>query len=134
MLSFYRWCKNARWASRAAGLAAEKEGLLKFLEAKEALHKEEASRVAGLAADLEQAEVMMEYLREGLRSARGVNKRLISERNHAKGELEMVLKGKAAELESALARQKAELEEKYVAELNDAVVEETGRLAADYKA
>ena len=48
--------------------------------------------------------------------------------------LDVALREKAAELESALAKQKAELEEKYVAELDDVMGEESRKLAADYKA
>ena len=125
--------------ARAASWAVEREKLLKSLAAKEAMLKEEASRNDGLAADLEQAQLMVEHFREeakeeasqnahlyadlddartelvrleeDLQSTCGVNKRLISQRNQAKGELDMALRGKAAELESALAKQKAELEE-----------------------
>ena len=41
--------------TKAASWATEREELLKSLEAKDELLKEEASRNAGLAADLEEA-------------------------------------------------------------------------------
>ena len=46
--------------------------------------------------------------------------------------MEIARNEKAAEIESALAKQKAELEEKYGAEL-DTVMEEAQKLAADYR-
>eukprot|EP00268_Persea_americana_P042694 TRINITY_DN4274_c3_g5_i1.p1 TRINITY_DN4274_c3_g5~~TRINITY_DN4274_c3_g5_i1.p1 ORF type:complete len:166 (-),score=29.90 TRINITY_DN4274_c3_g5_i1:582-1079(-) len=52
----------------------------------------------------------------------------------AKSELEMALRGKAAELKSALAKQEAELKEKFLAEHDVAMGEEAGKLTADYKA
>ncbi|XXG88385.1 hypothetical protein AAC387_Pa12g0599 [Persea americana] len=134
----------------------------KSLEVEEVMLKEEAGRNVGLAADLEQAQVMVEHLREeakeeatqnaplsadidsarvelvrleeDLQSTRRVNKRLISQRNQAKGELDMALREKATELEYALSKQKVELKEKYVAELDDAMGEKSRKLAADYKA
>ena len=45
-------------------MAAEKERLQKSLEAKDRLLKEEASKNAGLAADLEQAQAEVVRLRE----------------------------------------------------------------------
>ena len=48
--------------------------------------------------------------------------------------MEVALREKAAELESALARQKTELEEKYMIRLNAITEEEVGKLAANYKA
>ena len=41
--------------AKAASWAAEREGLLKSLEAKDRMLKEEASRNSSLAADLDQA-------------------------------------------------------------------------------
>ncbi|XXG47174.1 hypothetical protein AAC387_Pa02g1857 [Persea americana] len=45
----------------------------------------------------------------------------------------MVLRGKAAEIESALAKQEARLKEEFLAE-HDSIMGEVGRLSADYKA
>ena len=50
--------------AKVVSWASEREELLKSLEAKEAILKEEASRAADLAADLEQAQVIVEHLRE----------------------------------------------------------------------
>ena len=52
----------------------------------------------------------------------------------AKGELEVALKGKAALLESTLARQEAKLKEEFLAEHNATMEEDVGKLTADYKA
>jgi len=46
----------------------------------------------------------------------------------------MGLRGKAAEIESALAKQEARLKEEFLAEHNSIMGEEVGRLSADYKA
>ena len=148
--------------AKAADWEVERAELLKSLAAKEAMLVEEAGRNAGLAANLDEAQAMVEHFREeakeeatqnahlsyelddaqtelarqeeDVRAIRGTNKRLISQRNMAKGEPEMALRGKAAELEFALAKQKAELEEKYVAKIKEAVGEESQKLAVEYKA
>ena len=44
------------------------------------------------------------------------------------------MRGKAAEIESALERQKARLKEEFLAEHNSIMGEEVGKLTADYKA
>ncbi|XXG58717.1 hypothetical protein AAC387_Pa04g0957 [Persea americana] len=46
----------------------------------------------------------------------------------------MALRGKAAEIESALAKQEARLKEEFLAEHDSIMGEEVGRLSADYKA
>ena len=132
------------------------------MEAKDGLLREEASKNAGLATDLDQAQAEVAQLTEEAKDAaiqgatliadleraqaaveeletdahqlRRTNNDLFAEANRAKTQLGDALKEKAAELESALAKQKAELEEKYVATLNDAVGEESRKLAAEYKA
>ena len=53
--------------ARAAGWAAEREELQASLAAKESMLIEEASRNAGLVADLEEAQVLVEHLREELK-------------------------------------------------------------------
>eukprot|EP00268_Persea_americana_P011564 TRINITY_DN14880_c0_g2_i1.p1 TRINITY_DN14880_c0_g2~~TRINITY_DN14880_c0_g2_i1.p1 ORF type:complete len:262 (+),score=52.76 TRINITY_DN14880_c0_g2_i1:218-1003(+) len=147
--------------ARATGWAAEKEELLKSLAAKDTMLAEEASRNAGLAAELDEARAVAEHLREEVREEaiqnthlsfelddvrfalsrqeedmqilRGTNRRLTSQKNLAQDELEMALKGKAAELESVLAKQEARLKEEYLAEHDAAMSEEVGKLAANYK-
>ena len=66
--------------------------------------KEEATQNAHLGSELDDLRTVVARQEEDLRTVRGASKRLISQRNMAKGELEMALKGKAAELESALAK------------------------------
>ena len=44
------------------------------------------------------------------------------------------MRGKAAEIESALVKQEARLKEEFLAEHNSIMGEEVGRLTADYKA
>ena len=121
----------------------EREELRASLAAKEAMLVEEVGRNAGLIFDLEESQVVVERLRdelkeegtqnlhlaseldelrtevgrleEDLRDVRGTNKRLLSQRNQAQGSLEMALRGKAAEIESALAKQEARLKEEFLA-------------------
>ena len=62
------------------------------------------------------------------------NNDLATEARLAKTRLGDALKEKAAKLESALAKQKTELEEKHLAELDTTIEEEVRKLAADYKA
>ncbi|XXG67556.1 hypothetical protein AAC387_Pa06g0878 [Persea americana] len=111
--------------AKGASWAAEREKLQKSLEAKDGILKEEASRNASLAADLD-ARAELVRLEEELQSSRRVNKQLISQRNEVKGQLEITRKEKAAELESTLAKQKAEF--------NVVMGEEALKLAADYRA
>ncbi|XXG53272.1 hypothetical protein AAC387_Pa03g1389 [Persea americana] len=149
-------------AACAASWAVDREELQRSLAAKEAMLVEEASRNAGLVADLDEAQPLVEHFKEqakkevnqsahlsfeldevwltlsrqdeDLDSLRGANRRLTSQRNMARGELEMALRGKAAELESALAEQEAKLKDEYLAEHNATMNEEVGKLAAYDKA
>ena len=112
--------------AKAARWAAEREELQKSLKAKDGMLKEEASRNVGLAADLEQALAEVVHLREEakeeatqnahlsidldsaraelvwleeeLQSNRRVHRQLISQRNEARGQLEIARKEKVAEL------------------------------------
>ncbi|KAJ8624794.1 hypothetical protein MRB53_033324 [Persea americana] len=123
--------------ARAAGWAAEREELLKSLAAKEAMlrrSKGGETQNAHLSSELDDARIALVRQEEDLRTICRTNKRLISQQNMAKGELEMALTGKAAELEYALTKQETELKEKYLAEHDATMGEEAGRLAADYKA
>ena len=72
-------------------------------------------------------------MEKDLLPSRGPSKRLLTERNEARGKLEVALREKAAELESTLARQKTKLEEKYATELKAITEEEVQQLAANYK-
>ncbi|KAJ8640726.1 hypothetical protein MRB53_017420 [Persea americana] len=144
--------RAAGWVAEREDLQAERERLQKALEAKDELLREEVSNNAGLAVDLKQTQAEVARLREGaaeeaaqnahlsadldraraalvgmekdLLSSRGLSKRLLAKRNEARGQLEVALREKAAELESALARQKTELKEKYVTELKAITKEE----------
>ena len=148
--------------AREAEWVAEREELQASSPAKEAMLVEEAGRNAGLVSDYEESQALVEHLREelkdegtqnlhlaselddlqtvvarleeDLRDARGTNKRLLSQRNLAQGSLEMALRGKAAKIESALAKQEAKLKEEFLAEHNSIMEEEVGKLTADYKA
>ncbi|XXG77289.1 hypothetical protein AAC387_Pa08g1469 [Persea americana] len=148
--------------AREAEWVAEREELQASLAAREAMLVEEVGKNAGLVSDLEESQVLVEHLREelkdegtqnlhlaselddlrtevvqleeDLRDARRTNKRLLSQRNLVQGSLEMALRGKAAEIESALERQEARLKEEFLAEHNSIMGEEVGKLTADYKA
>ena len=89
---------------------------------------------ATLAADLESAQASVEELETDAYNMTTTNNDHYAEARRAKTQLENALKEKAAELESTLVGQKAELEEIYVAELDTTMAEEVGKLAADYKA
>ena len=56
--------KAAGWAAEREDLQAERERLQKALKAKDELLREEVSKNAGFAADLEQALAGVVYLRE----------------------------------------------------------------------
>ncbi|XXG76521.1 hypothetical protein AAC387_Pa08g0855 [Persea americana] len=142
--------------------AEAREELRASLAAKDAMLVEEVGRNAGLVFDLEESQVVVERLRdelkdeetqnlhlasklddlrtvvgrleEDLRNVKGTNKRLLSQWNQAQGSLEMALRGKAAEIESALAKQEARLKEEFLTEHDSIMGEEVGRLSADYKA
>ena len=62
--------------------------------------------------------IAVRRLEDDLQTAKGTNRRLHSQRNQAQGSLEMVLRGKAPEIESALAKQEARLKEEFLAEHN----------------
>ena len=102
-----------------------------------ALLKEEAKDAAiqraTLVADLERAQATMEELETDAHMLRRSNNDLSIEARLAKTWLGDALKEKAVELESALAKQKTELEEKYGADF-EAAMEEEQKLAADYRA
>ncbi|KAJ8617668.1 hypothetical protein MRB53_013854 [Persea americana] len=148
--------------AREVEWVVDREELRASLAAKDAMLVEEVGRNAGLVFDLEESQVGVERLRdelkdeetqnlhlaselddlrtvvgrleEDLRNVKGTNKRLLSERNQAQGSLEMALRGKAAEIESALAKQEARLKEEFLAEHDSIMGEEVGKLSADYKA
>ena len=122
--------------TKAVEWAAEKEELRKALEAKDEMLKgevskktslaadlekaqakvgqlrEEVSKNASLAADLEKAQAAVEQLEADLESQSRANIELVSQRNQVRTQSEAALEQRAAELESTLAKQKAELEEK----------------------
>ena len=87
-----------------------------------------------LASELDDLWIAVGRLEEDLQNAKGTNRRLLSQRNQAQGSLEMALRGKAAEIESALAKQEARLKEEFLAEHDSIMGEEVGRLSVDYKA
>ncbi|XXG77669.1 hypothetical protein AAC387_Pa08g1777 [Persea americana] len=148
--------------AREAEWVVKRDELRASLAAKDAMLAEEVARNAGLVFDFEESKVEVERLKDeladektqnlhlafelddlriavklledDLQSAKGTNRRLLSQRNQAQGSLEMALRGKAAEIESALARQEARLKEEFLAEHNSIMGEEVGRLSADYKA
>ena len=148
--------------AREAEWVVERDELRASLAAKDAMLAEEVGRNAGLVFDFEESKVVVERLKDeladektqnlhlaselddlqiavkrledDLQSAKGTNRRLLSQRNQAQGSLEMALRGKAAEIESALAKQEARLKEEFLAEHNSIMGEEVGRLSADYKA
>ena len=91
-------------------------------------------RTLHLASELDDLRTEVVQLEEDLRDDRGTNKRLLSQLDMAQGSLEMALRGKAAEIESTLARQEAMLKEEFLAEHNSIIGEETGKLSADCKA
>ena len=148
--------------AREAEWVVERDELRASLAAKDAMLAEEVARNAGLVFDFEESKVEVEllkdeladektqnlhlaselddlrievgWLEEDLQNAKGTNRRLLSQRNQAQGSLEMALRGKAAEIESALAKQEARLKEEFLAEHDSIMGEEVGRLSADYKA
>ncbi|XXG46408.1 hypothetical protein AAC387_Pa02g1268 [Persea americana] len=123
--------KEAMLVEEAGRNAGEAQVLVEHL--KEEL-KEEETQNAHLAFELNDLWTVVARQEEDLRNANGTNKRLLSQRNMAKGELEVALKGKAAEIESALASQEAKLKEEFLAEHNAIMEEEVGKLTADYNA
>ena len=154
--------RSERVGARATEWVAEKEKLQKSLEANDGLLKEAVSKNAGLVVDLEKAQAEVGQLREEAKEGaiqnatlfadldkalssveeleadaemlRRGNTDLATDARLARRQLEDALKEKAAELESALAKQKAKLEEKYRVDFDAAIEEEVRRLAADYRA
>ena len=148
--------------AREAEWVVKRDELRASLATKDAMLAEEVGRNAGLVFDFEESQVVVECLRDeltdektqnlhlaselddlriavgwlekDLQNTKGTNRRLLSQRNQAQGSLEMALRGKAAEIESALAKQKARLKEEFLAEHDSIMGEEVGRLSADYKA
>ncbi|XXG69641.1 hypothetical protein AAC387_Pa06g2453 [Persea americana] len=96
--------------------------------------EDEKSQNLHLASELDDLRIAAKRLEDDLESAKGTNRRLLSQRNQAHGSLEMALRGKAAEIESALAEQEARLKEEFLVEHDSIMGEEVGRLSADYKA
>lgn len=113
--------------------AAEKEAMQKELDAKAELLKEEESRSASLAADLEEAQATVEELETDAHHLWRTNVYLVTERNQARDNLEAAREEKAAKLESALVKQKTELERKYGAEFDTALAEGVREVTAKYK-
>ena len=95
---------------------------------------EEKSQNLHLASELDDLRAAAKRLEDELDSAKGTNRRLLSQRNQAQGSLETALREKAAEIESALAKQEAKLKESFLAEHDSVMEEEVGKLTADYKA
>ncbi|KAJ8623416.1 hypothetical protein MRB53_031945 [Persea americana] len=87
-----------------------------------------------LSSELDDLRVATKRLEDDLESAKGTNRRLLSQRNQAQGSLETALREKAAEIESALAKQEARLKEEFLAEHDSIMEEEVDKLSADYKA
>ncbi|XXG47101.1 hypothetical protein AAC387_Pa02g1800 [Persea americana] len=147
---------------RAAEWVVERDELRASLASKDATLAEVTAKNAGLVFDLEESKVEVERLKDeledekaqnqhlsselddlrvaakqledDLESVKGTNRRLLSQRNQTQGSLETALREKAAEIESALAKQEARLKEEFLAEHNSIMGEEVGRLSADYKA
>ena len=148
--------------ARAAEWVVERDELRASLASKDATLAEVTAKNAGLVVDFEESKVEVQRLKDeledekvqnqhlsselddlrvatkrledDLESAKGTNRRLLSQRNQAQGSLEMALRGKAAEIESALAKQEARLKEEFLVEHDSIMGEEVGRLSADYKA
>ncbi|KAJ8622416.1 hypothetical protein MRB53_030945 [Persea americana] len=148
--------------ARAAEWVVERDELRASLASKDATLAEVTAKNAGLVFDLEESKVEVERLKDeledekgqnqhlsselddlrvaakrledDLESAKGTNRRLLSQRNQAQGSLEMALREKAAEIESALAKQEARLKNEFLAEHDSIMGEEVSRLSADYKA
>ncbi|KAJ8643647.1 hypothetical protein MRB53_005395 [Persea americana] len=124
----------AEVAARNAGLVFDfEESKVEVERLKDEL-EDEKSQNLHLASELDDLRIAAKRLEDDLESAKGTNRRLLSQRNQAQGSLEMALRGKAAEIESALAKQEARLKEEFLAEHNSIMGEEVGRLSADYKA
>ncbi|XXG74042.1 hypothetical protein AAC387_Pa07g2863 [Persea americana] len=148
--------------ARAAEWVVERDELRASLASKDAVLAEMTAKNVGLVFDLEESKVEVERLKDELEdekgqnqhlsselddlrvaakqledeleSTKGTNKRLLSQRNQAQGSLETALREKAAEIESALAKQGARLKEEFLAEHDSIMEEEVGKLSADYKA
>ncbi|XXG54674.1 hypothetical protein AAC387_Pa03g2493 [Persea americana] len=87
-----------------------------------------------LSSELDDLRAAVKQLEDELKSTKGTNRRLLSERKQAQGSLEVALREKAAEVESALAKQEARLKKEFLAEHDSIMEEEVGKLTADYKA
>ncbi|XXG52548.1 hypothetical protein AAC387_Pa03g0851 [Persea americana] len=120
--------------ARNAGLVFDFEGSKVEVERLKEELADEKTQNLHLASELDDLRIATKQLEDDLQSAKGTNRRLLSQRNQAQGSLEMALREKAAEIESALAKQEARLKEEFLAEHNSIMGEEVGRLSADYKA
>ncbi|XXG68535.1 hypothetical protein AAC387_Pa06g1598 [Persea americana] len=87
-----------------------------------------------LSSEVDDLRVVVKCLEDELDSAKATNRRLLSQRNQAQGSLEAATREKAAEIESALAKQEARLKEEFLTEHDSIMEEEVGKLTADYKA
>ncbi|KAJ8650213.1 hypothetical protein MRB53_003236 [Persea americana] len=148
--------------ARAAEWVVERDELRASLASKDATLAEVTAKNAGLVVDFEESKVEVQRLKDELedekvqnqhlsselddlraaakqledelKSTKGTNKRLLSQRNQAQSSLEKALRGKAAEIESALAKQEDRLKGEFLAEHDSIMEEEVGKLTADYKA
>ena len=124
----------AEVAARNAGLVFDfEESMVEVQRLKDEL-AEEKSQNLHLATELDDLRIAAKRLENDLESAKGTNRKLLSQRNQAQGSLEMALREKAAEIESALAKQEARLKEEFLAEHDSVMGAEVGRLSAEYKA
>ena len=124
----------AEVAAKNAGLVVDfEESKVEVERLKDELEDEKGQN-QHLSSELDNLRVAVKRLEDDLDSAKGTNRRLLSQRNQAQGSLEMALREKAAEIESALAKQEARLKNEFLAEHDSIMGEEVGRLSADYKA
>ncbi|XXG54224.1 hypothetical protein AAC387_Pa03g2165 [Persea americana] len=124
----------AEVVAKNAGLVVDfEESKVEVQRLKDELEDEKVQN-QHLSSELDDLRVATKRLEDDLESVKGTNRRLLSQRNQAQGSLEMALRGKAAEIESALAKQEARLKEEFLAEHDTIMEEEVGRLSADYKA
>ncbi|KAJ8636781.1 hypothetical protein MRB53_011048 [Persea americana] len=120
--------------ARSAGLVFDLEESKIEVECLKDELEDEKGQNLHLSSELDDLRIAVKRLEDDLESAKGTNGRLLSQRNQAQGSLEMALRGKAAEIESALAKQEARLKEEFLAKHDSIMGEEVGRLSADYKA
>ncbi|XXG76138.1 hypothetical protein AAC387_Pa08g0558 [Persea americana] len=87
-----------------------------------------------LSLEVDDLRITVKRLEDELDSAKATNRRILSQRNQAQGSLEAAMREKAAEIESALAKQEARVKEEFLTEHDSIMEEEVGKLTADYKA